>query len=87
MLAGRWEKSFPCKLCLHRAFANGMGNAETEESERVGLGKRLCCFKTVCSLPNAAASVAGLPAIWPGQGFGSSVLDSDLDQGLWDFLR
>ena len=64
-----------------------MGNGETEESERVGLGKRHCHFKTVCSLLNAAAAVVGLPAIWLGQGFGYSMLDSDLDQGLWDFLR
>lgn len=64
-----------------------MGSAETEETEQVGAGRRHCHFKTICSFLNAAASVLGLPAIWPGQEFGSSVFSSALDQGLWNFLR
>lgn len=73
-------------ICLHRVFANGMGNAETEESEWVRLGKRHCHFKTICSLLNAAAAVVGLLAIWPGQGFGYIMLDCYLAQGLWNLL-
>lgn len=50
------------------------------------LGKRLHHFKPFCWLLNAAGAVVGLPAIWPGRGFGYSMLDSSLGQDLWDFL-